>query len=719
MRPEEENVQLVQRFYHVAPPPLVFVGEYAKPVLDANAMSSMTHASAFNTDAIYRGFGNPTQEAEIALHEGVASKYKARKFPAITPYTGSIFEAKPLDDPSPEEQRLRDQEAEQQAEEEGGGGGGDGNGPSANTPGSSFSPGGPARRIDTGISFSSPTGPTGLDAAGVRQGTDEQTDITANTQGSVLPSVQPPPPPGPQPDTPNQKALKAAEASKQAAEENARQALAASREADAAAEAAATSFLGKLSPVKTRADRAAKAAKTNAEKNQAYLEKVDAEVARLMAAVAVENQAAGVRTRNQSQEAAKAVEASRAVGAPGPLPGSAAAAAPLPAAAAASRPSVQVKIGQPLPGVKRLLTAPRVPVSTQVAQLIRTAAEQGIDSAPAAIASVVGAITGFLVQQWKAAPDVASKNAALDNAAAAFAIARAQAARENVDLAPLEGNIQNVGTTALGTSASPELISGLETAINKSRSLAAEAIPDVPNIFSPSKPRGNAASAAPVAEPDGTETEAQAAARRSTSTAAAAAAPPPAAAAAAPPAAAAAPPAAAAAPPPAAAAAPPSPLQAVGVDVRKTVLGEFSKIKASLFNKSKEAMALLKPALTQVLRILAMETKLPADKVTQAVDYMIETTEDLGKADKTRVIKRMIEMSMQSSPLFVGDGPHQLKPPKNKVNPDPFLSKTVPGPVSGVMGGFGKPMSAKRPRFEKGSDEARAYMAELRAKRRK
>lgn len=38
---------------------------------------------------------------------------------------------------------------------------------------------------------------------------------------------------------------------------------------------------------------------------------------------------------------------------------------------------------------------------------------------------------------------------------------------------------------------------------------------------------------------------------------------------------------------------------------------------------------------------------------------------------------------------------------------------------SGTMGGFGKPASAKRPRFEKGSPEAKAFMAELRAKRHK
>jgi hypothetical protein len=38
------------------------------------------------------------------------------------------------------------------------------------------------------------------------------------------------------------------------------------------------------------------------------------------------------------------------------------------------------------------------------------------------------------------------------------------------------------------------------------------------------------------------------------------------------------------------------------------------------------------------------------------------------------------------------------------------------GAFTGTMGGFGKPQ--KRGRFEKGSDEAKAFMAELRAKRR-
>ena len=138
-RPEEENVQLVSRFYHVAPPPLIFVGEYAKPVFDANALSSMTHASAFNTDAIYRGFGNPSIEAEIALHQGIAAKYKARKVPPITPYTGSIFEMKPLDDPSPEERDLKRKEEEEAAKVAG----------AAAAAPSPFSPGGPVTQLNT------------------------------------------------------------------------------------------------------------------------------------------------------------------------------------------------------------------------------------------------------------------------------------------------------------------------------------------------------------------------------------------------------------------------------------------------------------------------------------------------------------------------------------------------------------------------------------------
>ena len=145
-RPEEDNVQLVSRFYHVAPPPLIFVGEYAKPVFDANALSSMTHASAFNTDEIYRGFGNPSIEAEIALHNGIAAKYKARKIPPITPYTGSIFETKPLNDPSPEERDLLRKE-EEEAKKQAAAAAPSRGAPTAPSP--PFSPGGTVTRLNT------------------------------------------------------------------------------------------------------------------------------------------------------------------------------------------------------------------------------------------------------------------------------------------------------------------------------------------------------------------------------------------------------------------------------------------------------------------------------------------------------------------------------------------------------------------------------------------
>ena len=95
----------------------------------------------------------------------------------------------------------------------------------------------------------------------------------------------------------------------------------------------------------------------------------------------------------------------------------------------------------------------------------------------------------------------------------------------------------------------------------------------------------------------------------------------------------------------------------------------------------------------------------------------MKTTEDQDKEGRIRIIKAMIEISMQDSEVFVG--PDKLpEKTKNKRNPDPFVAQKE-RKVSQVMGGFGKPASAKRPRFEKGSAEAKAYMAELRAKRRK
>ena len=731
MRPEEENVQLVQRFYHLAPPPLVFVGEYAKPVLDANAMSSMTHASAFNTDAIYRGFGNPTQEAEIALHEGVAAKYKARKIPAITPFTGSIFEAKPLDDPSPEEKELQ---AQEQAATDNdnlpagaftGAGAGPDAGPSASpsagtnagagaggaTPLSAFSPGGAAGHLSTGdslnLSASSETAtpdaalrgqmlnftsPTGLDAGAVAQGAGDQANLTAETGGSTLAAAQPDAPePPPEVDSPNKIALKRVEAAKQAAEENARKAIddakIAQQAAEAAAEEAAKTFLGRRSPKNTRARAIAEKARQKAKEEQAKLKQLQLEEARLLAAVEMENQAAGVRSRAAQAAAAAAVEAARA-----PAASSNAAAAPavVPARApvASSSAAAAPAVVPALPPIYRKGSlSKKLSLTARFVQYVADVASQGVVAAPAAISSVVGAIASYAAEQYKSAETEPQKKAVLDGATAGFALARKTAEQEGLDLKPFERVIHDAATQALGSGATSALITGMEAAVNKSKTISSPPVPaNLPPIFSPPKP---SAAAAAAAEP------------------LAAAEPPAAAAAAAKPSAA----AAAAAPPAAAAAA------VAADDVRSAVTEEYNKIEDSKFNMALPIVT-LEAALIPTLTKLANAVGMTQAEVKQDAKYLANSVLLFQAKERRSIILSMIVRSMNvaTSKLI---GPGKLPASHQRPQRAHLAVADKVGPRSGVMGGFGKPASAKRPRFEKGSQEARDFMAQLRAKRQK
>lgn len=744
MRPEEENVQLVQRFYHLAPPPLVFVGEYAKPVLDANAMSSMAHASAFNTDAIYRGFGNPTQEAEIALHEGVAAKYKARKIPAITPFTGSIFEAKPLDDPSPEEKKLKAQEQAAADNDDllgPGAGAGPGAGPSAgtnagagagggadagpgmtgSTPLSAFSPGGAAGHLSTGdslnlslspetaksdaglngqrLNFASPS-PTGLNAEAVAEGTGGQANLTAETGGSTLAAAQPEDasePPPPEVDSPNKIALKRTEAAKQAAEENARKAIddakIAKEAADAAAEEAAKTFLGLKSPKNMRAQKMARKAQQKAEEEQAKLKKLQLEQERLRAAVEVErDRAAGVRTRNTQAAAAAAVEASRA---PAPAPGASSNAAAAPAV-----PALPPKYGQPLRGVKKGSLSRKATLTTRFVQYVGDVAKQGVVAVPAAISSVVGAIASYAAEQYKSATTEPEKKAVLDGATAGFALARKTAEQDGLDLNPFEEVIHNAATQALGGGASSALINGMEAAVNRSKTSTSPPVPaNLPPIFSP-PPRPSAAAAA-AAEPPAT------AAAEPSAAAAAAAEPPAAAAAAAKPSAA----AAAAAPPAAAAAA------VAADDVRSAVTEEYNKIEDSKFNMALPIVT-LEAALIPTLTKLANAVGMTQAEVKQDAKYLANSVLLFQAKERRSIILSMIVRSM-NVPTSKLIGPGKLPASHQRPQRAHLAVADKVGPRSGVMGGFGKPASAKRPRFEKGSQEARDFMAQLRAKRQK
>ena len=82
-RPEEDNVQIVHRFYHVPPPPLIEVRSSVVPRISDRALPIMSHHSVFNADDIHMGITNNSMSAEIGIHEGIAAKYKARPDPGV------------------------------------------------------------------------------------------------------------------------------------------------------------------------------------------------------------------------------------------------------------------------------------------------------------------------------------------------------------------------------------------------------------------------------------------------------------------------------------------------------------------------------------------------------------------------------------------------------------------------------------------------------------
>ena len=110
MRPEEWNVQVVHRFYHVPPPHMIQTGSDVIPAYNANTLPYMTHKSVFGKEEIYTGFSNPGAGAEIALHEGIAAKYKARHIPDVVPLAGSQVGDQPVQKTA-EEQKLVEAES--------------------------------------------------------------------------------------------------------------------------------------------------------------------------------------------------------------------------------------------------------------------------------------------------------------------------------------------------------------------------------------------------------------------------------------------------------------------------------------------------------------------------------------------------------------------------------------------------------------------------------
>jgi hypothetical protein len=555
----------------------------------------------------------------------------------------------------------------------------------------------------------------------VAEGVGDQANLTAETGGSTLAAAQPDAPDSPpEADSPNKILLKQAEAARQAAEENARKAIddakTAKEEAEAAAAEAATTMLGRLSPKNTRAQARALKAQQKADQEDAYLKQVQLEEARLRAAVEMENHTAGVRSRAAQAAAAAAVEAARAP-APAPEASSLAAAAP----AVPALPTAAAQYNQPLMGVvknKKGSLAKKLTLTGRFAQIVLDVAKQGVMAAPAAISSVVGAIASYAAEQYKSAKTEAEKKSVLDGATAGFALARRTANQDGLDIRPFEGVIHDAATQALGGDASSALITGMEAAVNKSKTAQSPPVPaNLPPIFSPSKPSiAGAAPAAAAAAP----AAATAAVPKPSAAAAAAAAEPPAAAAAAAPKPSAA--AAAAAEPlvAAAAAAEPPAAAAAGVaadDVRSAVIEEFAKIEDSKFNMALPIVA-LEAALIPTLTKLAAAVGMTKAQVNQDAKYLANSVKLFQAKERKSIILSMILRSM-NFPTSKLIGPRKLPAAHVRApRAHPSVEDKV-GPRSGVMGGFGKPASAKRPRFEKGSQEARDFMAQLRAKRQK
>ena len=764
MRPEEENVQLVSRFYHVAPPPLVFVGDYAKPVFDANALSAMTHASAFNTDEIYRGFGNPNMEAEIALHQGIAAKYKARHIPDITPYGGSYFEAKfspdqpdPDAKPSPAEVELQKKEA------------------AAAAPSTAYSPAAVARPSTAGFTVrplrpgaagsnaaaapaSAVAGAAGtaaaapasvnlaerFDAAGVQRGEEEQQARPT----TVLPAAQEPPPPpppppaaaaaaaaaaapsggggdepppppppedeAPPPDSPAKIASRKAAALAEAAKAKAAELFANAKAADDAAAKAARevlqTMLGSPKNYRTRARKAsADAAKLEAARLAAVAQQEADDAAAYAAeqkAIADAEDAANAKTRAQKKAAAATVT--------GGLP-------PRPP----PRPLVAPPIGQQLQGVVRQVK-PIKSVSQTVGDFAKAAVAAGRSAAPSVIDYVIKSVVGTAVAAWNATTAETEHEAAIEQLGHEMTALADIAERDGTDITnpALLEQARNSAIAALPPSADdPELFALVLKAVT-GVTPSPEKAPGKPlGIFSPAKPEKPADAAAAGAEappPEGAQAfgslaEAEASSARQRAARAAGAEAPPAAAAAA----AAAPPAAAAA---AAAAAKDSPIRGYTTEpptnVYNEVLAYFDttvKNTKGIFNQTKAARDALTAALKQCLKLLVVKIGFPEAKANAAVKYMINTTFNNTALEKPVILRSMIVRSLQGWPQFY-EHPRITIPHGRKATAYASLAQ-IPGEVTGVMGGFGKPM--KRPRFEKGSEEAKSYMAELRAKRHK
>ena len=76
MRSEHDNIQVLSKFYHVAPPPPVKVRMDVQGYDTPGLMEPLTHGSILDLGRFGKSSGNPSQAVELGLHKGIAEKYK-------------------------------------------------------------------------------------------------------------------------------------------------------------------------------------------------------------------------------------------------------------------------------------------------------------------------------------------------------------------------------------------------------------------------------------------------------------------------------------------------------------------------------------------------------------------------------------------------------------------------------------------------------------------
>ena len=687
-RPEEENVQLVSRFYHVKPPRAVLVGDYITPSFKANALPPMTHASQFSSDDIYEGIGNPSIPAEIELHNGIASKYKARRMPDVPPYTGSTFEAKPDEAALKSKAEKELEDAEKKAEEgpaaaQAGTQGQYGFSaelaaatPRATPRGSPATPATPAPATAVGsqqtvvglpASATAPGGAlstiteeegatlsgnqTGFDADAVRTGDAERAGLTTST----LPGAQ-----AQQAVSPAVEAARQAFQVAQEAEREYNQLV----EEQKAAVARYPNTRSKSAWEKQQADKEAEDLRLAVEEARQDSARKKSRAARLAAEAEAE-----VQQTNGTNAAAAAAGEPEDVEMPGlQLYGSPAPATPAPRARPAAGP--EPPQAPPPSAVKSPLAlgvkSPVPPPPPRAAPPLRVGAPlpgvtAGVRTAKDLQAE--GETQGLANEglfQYIAKGLLRGLVAALKSGPAEPAVADFDTELAKIKLAAASHKLKaTVPAGAIASIANDNELSSNSVALVQQRAKNINA--PVPAADVPAEPSTELLSPRKAKAPEG------APATTATATTAAAGA------------------------------------QAVGALTYDTLRDDLKAINASYFNKDNQAAARV------VLAPFLKRMGVPDGDIQADLTYIVDEAYANGQTNEDKKAVA-IGMILSSSPKYGVTGGPKRGPPG-----DPRRKKE--GPKTKIMGGFGKP--AKRARFEKGSEEAKAYMAELRAKRRK